>query len=269
MAATPSTQTRIRLLDVTLVTLSRAVCIPFDAKVGRAEALAASGIDILDVGDVLAVPGKLALVRAIVQRVRGVALAACAHADRKQIAIAWDAICDAEHPVLRVCIPVSDWHRIEERRKSEQELLQEVSEQLSSARQLCPTVELVALDATRSAEPFLCHLIEAAIGAGARAVTLSDLIGDDLPLHYTARFRMVTTQMSANNTITLGVAAHNRHGYALDNTLASICAGARQVTVDESSGGHLTRADLEAALQQLTQSHQGEEHGSIAPPSST
>ena len=75
MYARPRTDTTcispIRLLDVTLVTLSRAVCIPFNAKVGRAEALAASGIDVLDVGDVLPVPGKLRLVREIARLVGG------------------------------------------------------------------------------------------------------------------------------------------------------------------------------------------------------
>ena len=272
MHARPSDTTcisPIRLLDVTLVTLSRAVCIPFNAKVGRAEALAASGIDVLDVGDLLPVPGKLRLVRKIAQRVRGIALAARAQADREQIAMAWKAIGDAEQPVLRVCMTVSDWHREENLRVSEQILLQHIRAMIAYARQLCPTVELVAEDATRCQEAFLCHLIETVIGAGASTVTLSDLIGDDLPLHYTARFRAVMTQVAEVNTIMLGVTAHNRHGYALDNTLAAICAGARQVTVDESSGSHLTRADLATALQPLTDVQWREEAGKISPPSST
>ena len=272
MHARPSDTTcisPIRLLDVTLVTLSRAVCIPFNAKVGRAEALAASGIDVLDVGDVLPVPGKLRLVREIAQRVRGVALAACAQGDREQIAMAWEAIGDAEHPVLRVCITVSDWHREEEHRKSEPELLQAVSEQLSYARQLCPTVELVAQDATRCDHAVLCRFVETAIKHGARTVTLSDTVGYDRPFEYRLLFRSVVEQVAGIDTITLGVAAHHRDGEALEKTLAAIAAGARQVTVDESSGGHLTRAEVAVALQRLTRSPHDEKEHTIPPPSST
>ena len=246
----------LRLLDVTLDTFSRAVGISFDDKLARAEALAASGIDVLDTGEPLAVPGKLLLVREIAHQVRAVAVAARAQANMQDIQTAWRAIGKAEQPVLRICSQISDWHRQERLRVSEQILLQHLRAMLAYARQFCPTVELVALDATRCQEAFLCQVIETAISIGARTVTLVDSVGYALPFEYRALFRTVVEQGAGSKTMLLGTQAHNRDGYALDNTLAAICAGARLVTVDESSGGHLGRADLAAALQrQRTQQH--------------
>lgn len=265
MQTPPSTnKTRIRLVDVTLDSLCRAVCVSFDDKLARAEALAVSGIDILDVGDVLQVPGKRTLVREIAQSVRGISLAACAQGNLEAIQAAWDAIQDAEQPVLRVCMQISDWHRIEDLHQSEQELLQDVRTALALARQRCPTVEFVAEDATRCDDASLCRFIAGAIEQGASIVTLADTVGYDLPLHYAMRFRMVMAQVAAIHPITLGVAAHNRDGYAASNTLAAICAGARQVTVDEMTCGHLKRAELEAALRRLAASHRSE--GKLPPP---
>lgn len=247
----------LRLVDVTIDTFSRALSISFDDKLARAEALAVSGIDVLDVGEPFAVPGKLLLVREIAHHVRAVAVAARTQANMHAIQATWRAIEGAEQPVLRVCSQISDWHRQERLRVSEQILLQHIRAMIVYARQLCPTVEFVAEDATRCSEPFLCQLVETAIRAGASIVTLSDMVGYDLPLHYTARFRAVMTQVAKINTIMLGVAAHNRDGYALDNTLAAICAGVRQVTVDESSGSPLQREEIEGALQRLEQQRKG------------
>lgn len=248
---------QIRLLDVTLNTIASALHLSFDDKVAHADKLAV-GIDILDVGGVLALPDKLDLVQAIAKGVQNVAVAARAQGNMQDIQIAWNAIRRAEQPILRICIKISDWYRAEILRVSEQALLQRGADMLTYGRQLCPLVEFVAEDALRCTDALLDRFIDMAIAAGTTTMTLADTVGYASSLEYGALFRRAMKQVG-NRPLVLGVAAHNRGGQALSATLAALAAGARQVTVDESHHGHLKRAVLEAALGRQRASHKDED----------
>ena len=52
---------------------------------------------------------------------------------------------------------------------------------------LCPDVELTAEDATRGEPEFLAAVLRAAIGAGAKTVTLCDATGEKTPDELTSR----------------------------------------------------------------------------------
>jgi 2-isopropylmalate synthase len=99
------------------------------------------------------------------------------------------------------------------------------------ARNLCPTIEFSAEDATRSDWEYLCRVCETAIQAGATTINLPDTVGYTTPVEYADMFRYLRERVPGIEEITLSAHCHNDLGMATANTLAAIAAGVRQVEV--------------------------------------
>lgn len=142
-------------------------------------------------------------------------------------AFAWDALSEAKHPRLQVCLPVSDVQMEYFLHKKSEAVPAFIAERVAACAALCPDVEFVAQDATRADEALLARAIEAAVGAGATLVTLKDdagaLIGDDFK-SFVARCRAALPE-----NVRLGVTCSNALFMADANTIAAIQAGADEV----------------------------------------
>jgi 2-isopropylmalate synthase len=145
--------------------------------------------------------------------------------------MAWEGVCDAERPTLHVFLATSDIHLRHKLMMSRDEALQQVRVMVAHARDLCPTVEFSAEDATRSDWDYLCRVFEAAIRAGATTVNIPDTVGYTMPQEYEALFRYLRERVPGIENVTMSAHCHNDLGMATANTLAAIKAGARQVEV--------------------------------------
>src|SRR5205085_6833774 len=112
-----------------------------------------------------------------------------------------------------------------------EEALQRVSSMVAYARNLCPTVEFSAEDATRSDWDYLCRVFEAAIKSGATTINVPDTVGYSLPHEYEMLFRYLRERVPGMEDVIMSAHCHNDLGMATSNTLAAIKAGARQVEV--------------------------------------
>jgi len=200
-------------------------------KLQVAQQLARLNVDIIEAGFPAASPGDLAAVKAIALSVRGVSIAALARASKSDIDAAWEAIRDAESPMIHVFLATSDIHLQHKLCISREEALERVRTMVSYARSLCPTVEFSAEDATRSDRDFLCQVFEVAIAAGATTVNVPDTVGYTFPNEYEALFRMLRERVPGMEGVTLSAHCHDDLGMATANTLAAIKGGARQVEV--------------------------------------
>ncbi len=99
------------------------------------------------------------------------------------------------------------------------------------ARNLCPTVEFSAEDATRSDWDYLCRVFEIAIESGATTINVPDTVGYTLPHEYEMLFRYLRERVPGMEDVVMSAHCHNDLGMATSNTLAAIKAGARQVEV--------------------------------------
>jgi 2-isopropylmalate synthase len=99
------------------------------------------------------------------------------------------------------------------------------------ARNLCPSIEFSAEDATRSDWDFLCQVFEIAIKAGATTINVPDTVGYTLPHEYEALFRYLREHVPGMEDVTMSAHCHDDLGMATANTLAAIKGGARQVEV--------------------------------------
>src|SRR5436305_8530318 len=202
-----------------------------EEKLRIADQLVRLNVDIIEAGFPAASPGDLAAVKEIAKLVRGVAVAGLARASSSDIEAAWEAVRHAERPVIHVFLATSDIHLQHKLRIGREEALQRVRTMVAYARNLCPTIEFSAEDATRSDWDYLCRVFEIAIQQGATTINVPDTVGYTLPHEYEKLFRYLRERVPGMEEVTLSAHCHDDLGMATANTLAAIRAGARQVEV--------------------------------------
>ena len=159
------------------------------------------------------------------------AVAGLARANTGDIDAAWEGIREADGPVIHVFIATSDIHLKHKLKLNKEEALHQVKRMVAYARNLSPTVEFSAEDATRSEWDYLCRVCEAAIGAGATTINIPDTVGYTLPHEYETLFRYLRERVPGIDDVVMSAHCHDDLGMGTANTLAAIKAGARQVEV--------------------------------------
>ncbi len=225
----------IRIFDTTLRDgeQSPGATMTTQEKLQVARQLVRLNVDIIEAGFPAASPGDLEAVREIAQTVQGhgVAIAGLARASVSDIDAAWEALRDAEQPVIHVFLATSEIHLKHKLKIDREEALQRVRSMVAYARNLCPTVEFSAEDATRSDWDYLCRVFEIAIESGATTINVPDTVGYTLPHEYEMLFRYLRERVPGMEDVVMSAHCHNDLGMATSNTLAAIKAGARQVEV--------------------------------------
>jgi len=223
----------IRIFDTTLRDgeQSPGATMTTEEKLQVAEQLVRLNVDIIEAGFPAASPGDLEAVKEIARRNRGVAIAGLARANKGDIDAAWEGVREAEQPVIHVFLAASDIHLKYKLKLSPEEALQQVKTMVAYARNLCPTIEFSAEDATRSDWDYLCRVFEAAIKSGATTINVPDTVGYTMPHEYEMLFRYLHERVPGMEDVVMSAHCHNDLGMATANTLAAIKAGARQVEV--------------------------------------
>ena len=223
----------IRIFDTTLRDgeQSPGATMTTEEKIQVAEQLVRLNVDIIEAGFPATSPGDLIAVREIARRTRGVAIAGLARANTGDIDAAWEGIREADRPVIHVFIATSEIHLKHKLKLNKEEALHQVKRMVAYARNLSPTVEFSAEDATRSEWDYLCRVCEAAIGAGATTINIPDTVGYTLPHEYETLFRYLRERVPGIDDVVMSAHCHDDLGMGTANTLAAIKAGARQVEV--------------------------------------
>lgn len=131
----------------------------------------------------------------------------------------------------------------------EQQVLSEIKESISLARNYCDDVEWSAFDATRSEPSFLCKSIESAIESGATTVSIPDTLGLLLPEEFAQLIEMICNRVPNIDKAVISVHCHNDLGKAVDNSLIALNYGARQIECSINGlGARKGNADLEKVV---------------------
>lgn len=133
----------VKIFDTTLRDgeQSPGATMTLEEKLHVADQLVRLNVDIIEAGFPAASPGDLASVKEIARQLRGVAIAGLARANPTDIEAAWEALREAEQPVIHVFLATSDIHLRHKLKMSSEEALQQVKAMVAYARQFCPTVE--------------------------------------------------------------------------------------------------------------------------------
>src|SRR5207248_3514400 len=152
----------IRIFDTTLRDgeQSPGATMTTQEKLQVAQQLVHLNVDIIEAGFPAASPGDLEAVKEVAQYTKGhgVAIAGLARASISDIDAAWEAIRDADQPVIHVFLATSGIHLTHKLNLGYEEARERVKAMVAYARSLCPTVEFSAEDATRSDWDYLCRV---------------------------------------------------------------------------------------------------------------
>ena len=189
------------------------------------------GVDVLEAGFPAASEGDFEAVSSIAGRLKNTEVAALARTSKEDIDHAWGAIRNAAKPRIHTFIATSDIHMDYKLKMTRDEVVKKAIEAVKYARSFTDSIEFSAEDASRSDPDFLCRVFEAVIEAGATTINIPDTVGYAIPQEFADLVKYVMAHTPNIHKAIVSIHCHNDLGLATANTLAAICAGARQAEV--------------------------------------
>lgn len=200
----------------------------FRHKIELAKLLDRIGTSVIETGPMHSGVQDSILIKSLCTAVKNSAIAVPVDfSDPESPAKTWEALKGAAHPRLQVEVPVSTVQMEYLAHRKSSAMLDTLGALVKGCRQLCPDVEFIAEDFTRSEEEFLFNAVKAAIEAGATTVTLGDAAGNLLPEAFAAKVAAVKAAIPEG--IALGVKCTNDLFMAEACAVAAIRAGATEV----------------------------------------
>jgi 2-isopropylmalate synthase len=200
-----------------------------DEKLEVAQALVDLGVDVIEAGFPIASPGDFEAVQRIAETVRGATICGLARCNDKDIDRAGEALRGADDRRIHVFLATSAIHREFKLRMDKDEIVSRAVAGVKRARGFTDNVEFSPEDAARTEVDFLCHVVEAAIAAGATTVNIPDTVGYATPLHYGRVIKTLVDRVPNIDKAVISVHCHNDLGLAVANSLSAIENGAGQI----------------------------------------
>ena len=221
----------IKIFDTTLRDgeQSAGINLNVEEKLQVAKQLVRLNVDIIEAGFAIASPGDFAGIQAIARQVKGVTVCSLSRAVKADIDRSWEALQEAESPLIHTFIATSDIHMKYKLNKEPDQVVEMAVSAIKYAKTLCPQVEFSAEDATRSDWKFLARIFAEAIKAGATIINVPDTVGYTVPSEFTELIRFLKENTPGIDKVNLAVHCHNDLGMAVANSLAAVQSGADQV----------------------------------------
>ena len=220
---------QIRISDVTMKQSGSDISLSFREKIELSKLLDKLGVDLIELEPITQPKIDSLLVKSIASAVRHSAIAVPVALNADSVHMTFSALKGAKHPRLQVCAPVSPVQMEYLHHKKPDAMLAAVRQTIADCLALCPDVEFVADDATRSDRAFLYEIIRAAIAAGVRTVTVCDTAGAMLPNEFTAFLRELYANVPELETVCLGISCADDLSMADSCAFAAIRYGAGEI----------------------------------------
>ena len=220
----------IKISDATMKQTSEGFSLSFKEKIELAKLLDKLGVDIIELEGISSVRIDSLRIKSIAASVTESTVAVPVELNEESIDAAWAAVKLAKHPRLQVVASTSAVQIDYLFHKKPEAMIEAIKCAVEKCASLCPDVEFIACDATRSEQSFLTSAIKTAIEAGAKTVTLCDTAGAMLPTEF-AEF--VKSQYDATPEllgVTLGICSSNGIAMADACAIAAVAGGAGQIT---------------------------------------
>ncbi len=185
------------------------------------------GVDIVEAGFPVASSGDFEAVHAICQEFSTMRVAALARSCRQDIEVAAKALEGCLHPRIHTFIATSDVHLEYKLKKSRTQVTDEAVSAVAKARNYSDDVEFSPEDGSRTDPQFLLTILTAVVDAGATTINIPDTVGYSVPTEFGGLISRVVEALG--HKCQISVHCHDDLGLAVANSIAGICAGARQV----------------------------------------
>jgi len=187
------------------------------------------GVDVIEAGFPIASAGDWEAVNEIAKTVKNATVCGLSRAKKSDIEASGEAIKPATSKRIHTFISTSPLHMKYKLQMPPEEVLNAVTESVTTARNYTDDVEWSAEDASRTEDDFLCQCVEAAIKAGATTINIPDTVGYAVPDEYGAQIAMLFARVPNIDQAIISTHCHNDLGLAVANSLMGIQNGARQI----------------------------------------
>lgn len=224
-------ENKLIIFDTTLRDGEQSPGISLDAqeKLEIAEQLARLGVDYIEAGFPVASQGDFEAVQLIARSVHGPVIAALSRTHLADVDRCWEALKDADKARIHVFISTSPQHLEHMLKMDQKQILKEVKNGVSRAREYTQDVEFSPQDATRTPLDFMLEVLALAVESGATCLNIPDTVGYGIPWDFGALIAHIRKEIKGDYL--LSTHCHNDLGLATANSLAGVQAGARQVEV--------------------------------------
>ena len=191
-------------------------------KISIAQTLNKLGIDIIEAGFPVISPGDFEACKEISKL--GLDSEVIGLARIKKVDI--DKVIEADMDSIHVFIATSDLHLKEKLKMTREEVINDVGELISYAKEHFNEIEFSAEDATRSDLDYLIKVNQVAVESGATRINIPDTVGTISPTAYGYIIKKNYEALPKN--VRIAVHCHNDFGLAVANTVAGFENGASE-----------------------------------------
>ena len=221
---------QIRISDATLKKSSDELRLSFKEKIELAKLLDKLGVDFIELEGIKNPRIDALQIKSIIAAVSDSRIAVPVELENNDnIERTWAALKGAKNPRLQVVAATSPVQIEYLFHKKPDAMIEAIAKTVAACRALCPDVEFVADDATRSESDYLARAIDTAIRAGASTVTLCDTAGAMLPSELAEFIEKQYEAIPALNGVTLGVCCSDDIAMADACAVMAVAGGAGQI----------------------------------------
>ena len=201
-----------------------------DEKLRIARQLERLKVDVIEAGFAASSNGDFEAVQQIANHIKDSTVCSLSRANDRDIARAAEALKGAARSRIHTFIATSPLHMEKKLRMSPEQVLEQATQAVRFARNLCADIEFSAEDGYRSELPFLARVVEAVIAEGATTINIPDTVGYAIPELYGEYLRQLREMVPNSDKAIWSVHCHNDLGMAVANSLAGVkIGGARQI----------------------------------------
>ena len=220
---------QIIISDATMKQISESFSLSFKEKIELAKLLDKLGVDVIELEGIVNARIDSLRIKSIATAVIDSAVAAPVEMNDDSIEETWCALKVAKKPRLQVSSPTSAVQIEYLFHKKPDAMINDIAKAVTKCASLCPDVEFIANDATRSEQSYLTLALKTAIDAGATTVTLADTAGNMFPNELSDFIALQYEMLPELKNVKLGICTSNALSMAEACAISAINAGAMQV----------------------------------------
>ena len=198
-------------------------------KLKIAEKLDSLGVDIIEAGFPVSIPGDFKSVVEISKVVKNASVCGLTRAVKNDIDVAVDALKYAKKPRLHTGIGTSESHIKHKFNSTPEKILERAVEAVKYSKKYIEDIEFYAEDAGRTSNDFLALICEKVIDAGATVLNIPDTTGYCLPSEYGDKINFLKNNVKNIDKAIISCHCHNDLGLATANSIEGVINGARQI----------------------------------------
>ena len=219
----------IKISDVTMKQSYEDFNLSFKEKIELSKLLSKLSVDVIELEGITNARIDSLRIKSIAAAAPDSIIAVPVELNDESVRVTFAALKEAKHPRLQVVASTSSVQIEYLFHKKPEAMLAAIGDTVAACLALCPDVEFVATDATRSEESFLTAAIKIAIEKGAKTVTLCDTAGTMFPCELADFISVQYEKVPELRGVTLGVGCSDALSMAEACAVAAIGSGATQI----------------------------------------